>query len=60
VETLSASLEDENAFVRIEAARALGRIEDPKALEPLKSRLGKESDSIARNAIEQALKKLEV
>lgn len=59
VETLIASLEDENAFVRIEAAQALGRIEDIKALEPLKSRLEKESDSIARNAIEQALKELE-
>jgi HEAT repeat protein len=53
-----ALLDDEYARVRATAARALGLLRDPAANEPLLQRLSRETDSYARQTVEQALKRL--
>ena len=65
VPQLIEALKDENGYVRLGAARALGEIGDQSAIKPLKARLpflgilGGEKDDGVREAIEDAIRKLE-
>lgn len=54
VDSLAAALEDKSPVVRIEAAKSLGKLGDPDAIEPLLNRLP-DSDSDVRQAALKAL-----
>jgi hypothetical protein len=58
VEPLIKALEDENALRRAVAARALGRIGDPRAVKPLEKTL-EDKDKEVRTQTKKALKKLQ-
>jgi len=57
VDGLIQALEDDDVFVRVRAARALGKIGDARAVEPL-TRALKDKEFIVQIAVEGALAKI--
>ena len=51
LEKLSTALKDENSYVRMTAARALGMIDDPRVIDPLIQALRDESHGVQKNAL---------
>jgi HEAT repeat protein len=59
VDVLIEALKQSNPVARIEAARALGRLGDRKAIEPLNNLLQTETDESVKSAVKDALKQLQ-
>jgi HEAT repeat protein len=60
VEPLIAALEDSGSRMRADAAEALGKLGDPRAVEPLRGALAVECDGDACGSMDAALEQLGV
>ncbi len=56
---LLAAMKHPKLYLRTAAAKALGALGDPRAIQPLRSRLAVEKLELVRKAIEKALARLE-
>jgi HEAT repeat protein len=57
-EALEKALEDKDSTTRFIAAAALGRIADPKSIEPLQKTLEKDEDAEVKLYVKKALEKI--